>query len=1071
MTDCPSGRFTCRGTRLAAATLLFASALAPATPAVEATTGVSPYEVPQVVDVNPDPMIVETTIVADETTVDFGGVSANALTFNGTVPGPEFRLTPGQRVIVHFENHLDSEVTGIHWHGIELANNSDGTPLTQNQVEPGDSYLYDFVAPRAGVYWYHPHHHASTNQVFKGLYGSIIITDPNEAALIADGTLPGAADTLTLSLSDVTVCKAPGANDAATFDSTLPWVGGGPLPLQSVPFPTTLCDTPVDDHGDPIVDGAANPIPLAAGDIPNVQKNGPRTNEGQIVLTNGMNVGGRAGDPSVPGALAGNAITYDVLPGQGLRLQIGNAATTRFFRLRLTDSTGAQIPLVRVGGEGGLLDDAVLDGTQPAGFEFKYPSGEILLDPGDRADVVAAIPDTATGVATLWTQDFLRTGGGDTHGGWTRTPTVPVAHLNVTGAPIAPAYTISAGTPLRSATGDPQEVLGAATGTLLDPATFVPIKLGTGLSETRLTAGAFPGIDGHQGTHDFSVDYTVQLHEASSRYAKLGDTLELQVRNMTNAHHPFHLHGFSIQPLTFTGCPGAVTSFTFPEPEFMDNLDIPPGCTLTYRIHLVDRPMVDGVTPGGGLGRWMLHCHIFFHHSLGMVSELVVVDAATGNEKPYVDADLPSITANDGDALAMTGTYMDPDGDAVTLNASAGTIVDEGGGIWSWSHTADGPTTTISITATDPNGNQGQTAFLVESTNIAPTVTIDPNQILAIDEGDPLNVAATFVDPGDDDPYTATIDYGDGSGPQAVTPTLTNPAPPQAGTVSGSFQYGDNGTFTVSVTVTDEDGASGSANFDVTVSNLDPDAIIGNTAPVMADINVPIAFDGALTDPGSDDLASTWTFDDGSPNSFQNSLVNPPATDPLPSPSVEPRAVDHDAIHAFTLACAYDVGFGVLDDDAGGDSESILVIVTAAPSLSRGAGYWQKQYGRQGVLTFSQPQLQCYLDIAAALSGVFNEVRSAATIPLAFNSIFVAGLKGDMREQLDRQILTAWVNFANGSVELNELLDTNNNGVPDTTFSNVMTNAEAVRLNPASIKSQLQAQRDILTRISVRDGA
>ena len=63
-----------------------------------------------------------------------------------------------------------------------------------------------------------------------------------------------------------------------------------------------------------------------------------------------------------------------------------------------------QIPLVRVGGQGGLLDNALVEGGVVGGFDFKYTSGEILLDPGDRADVVAAIPTAATGVLTLWTR-------------------------------------------------------------------------------------------------------------------------------------------------------------------------------------------------------------------------------------------------------------------------------------------------------------------------------------------------------------------------------------------------------------------------------------------------------------------------------------------------------------------------------------------------------------------------------------------------------------------------------------------------------------------------------------------
>ena len=66
------------------------------------------------------------------------------------------------------------------------------------------------------------------------------------------------------------------------------------------------------------------------------------------------------------------AKTLNVLAGQGLRLQIGSEATTRFFRLRLTDSAGVQVPLVRVGGQGGLLDNARVEGGIVAGFDFKY---------------------------------------------------------------------------------------------------------------------------------------------------------------------------------------------------------------------------------------------------------------------------------------------------------------------------------------------------------------------------------------------------------------------------------------------------------------------------------------------------------------------------------------------------------------------------------------------------------------------------------------------------------------------------------------------------------------------------
>ena len=63
-------------------------AVNPAGPAL-ATSGVNPYVVPLVVDTNPDPNIVETTIIAKTATVNIGnGVMAKALTYNGQIPGP-----------------------------------------------------------------------------------------------------------------------------------------------------------------------------------------------------------------------------------------------------------------------------------------------------------------------------------------------------------------------------------------------------------------------------------------------------------------------------------------------------------------------------------------------------------------------------------------------------------------------------------------------------------------------------------------------------------------------------------------------------------------------------------------------------------------------------------------------------------------------------------------------------------------------------------------------------------------------------------------------------------------------
>ena len=172
------------------------------------------------------------------------------------------------------------------------------------------------------MFWYHPHHHSSTNQVFKGLYGTILITDPNEDTLIASGVLPPASQTKTLALSDITVCAAVNTRRAAgscARPTRSTKTANSRLPRSRVHF----CPATSRTSRSP-----ARPV---------------RCNEGQIVLTNGRNVGGRAGTPDAPGALDPGAATLDVVAGQGYRFRIGSEATVRFFRLRLTGSDGTNI--------------------------------------------------------------------------------------------------------------------------------------------------------------------------------------------------------------------------------------------------------------------------------------------------------------------------------------------------------------------------------------------------------------------------------------------------------------------------------------------------------------------------------------------------------------------------------------------------------------------------------------------------------------------------------------------------------------------------------------------------------
>ena len=152
-------------------------------------------ELPVPQDLNPDPNVLEVELEAKIATVDLGaGVQTTAWTYNGVLPGPLLRAKLGDRVIVHFRNSLP-EATTIHWHGLRVPNDMDGAPgATQPPVEPGGEFRYEFTLRDSGTYWYHPHQNSAA-QVGRGLYGPIVVEDPNEPQ--------GLGDELVLVLSDM----------------------------------------------------------------------------------------------------------------------------------------------------------------------------------------------------------------------------------------------------------------------------------------------------------------------------------------------------------------------------------------------------------------------------------------------------------------------------------------------------------------------------------------------------------------------------------------------------------------------------------------------------------------------------------------------------------------------------------------------------------------------------------------------------------------------------------------------------------------------------------------------------
>lgn len=110
------------------------------------------------------------------------------LGLNGSTPGPELRLRQGEALSVMFDNQTD-QGSAIHWHGIRINNAMDGVPgLTQDLVEAGGQFDYNFVAPDPGTYWYHSHAR-SWEQVERGLYGPLIVEETNPPQVDHDITI------------------------------------------------------------------------------------------------------------------------------------------------------------------------------------------------------------------------------------------------------------------------------------------------------------------------------------------------------------------------------------------------------------------------------------------------------------------------------------------------------------------------------------------------------------------------------------------------------------------------------------------------------------------------------------------------------------------------------------------------------------------------------------------------------------------------------------------------------------------------------------------------------------------
>jgi FtsP/CotA-like multicopper oxidase with cupredoxin domain len=125
--------------------------------------------------------------------VNITGRDVQAMTIDGSIPGPTLRFKEGDTTRIHVRNEMEEE-TSIHWHGILLPNLQDGVPyVTTPPILPGTTFTYEFPIKHAGTYWYHSH---TGLQEQRGVFGSIVIepavpsvkTDIDHVVVFSDWT-------------------------------------------------------------------------------------------------------------------------------------------------------------------------------------------------------------------------------------------------------------------------------------------------------------------------------------------------------------------------------------------------------------------------------------------------------------------------------------------------------------------------------------------------------------------------------------------------------------------------------------------------------------------------------------------------------------------------------------------------------------------------------------------------------------------------------------------------------------------------------------------------------------------